>query len=113
MQEVRGLGLLNALVIRSPDDLGHADEKHPEEAQTKQWNSASKLTWDICIRMAELGKIWIFSLKSIAVMCLSRCTGLLAKPTHGNIIRLAPPLVITDSQMDAALEIIHRSLQLK
>ncbi|MCV9385294.1 ornithine--oxo-acid transaminase [Reichenbachiella ulvae] len=35
--------------------------------------------------------------------------GLLAKPTHGNKIRLAPPLVITEEQMDHALTIIERT----
>jgi ornithine--oxo-acid transaminase len=32
--------------------------------------------------------------------------GLLAKPTHGNKIRLAPPLVMTESQMWDCVEII-------
>jgi ornithine--oxo-acid transaminase len=33
--------------------------------------------------------------------------GLLAKPTHGNIIRFAPPLVMTEAQMDACCRIIE------
>jgi len=37
--------------------------------------------------------------------------GLLAKPTHGNIIRFAPPLCITDKEMDQALDILHKGLQ--
>jgi len=45
----------------------------------------SKTAWNICLKMMELG--------------------LLAKPTHGNIIRLAPPLVINKSQL---LEGINR-----
>jgi len=36
--------------------------------------------------------------------------GLLAKPTHGNIIRLAPPLVINEKQIIESLEIIKNSL---
>jgi ornithine--oxo-acid transaminase len=36
--------------------------------------------------------------------------GLLAKPTHGNIIRLAPPLCITKEQIDECLIIIKKSL---
>lgn len=36
--------------------------------------------------------------------------GLLAKPTHGDKIRLAPPLVITKEQIDESIEIIERSL---
>lgn len=44
------------------------------------------IAWNICIRMAE--------------------AGLLAKPTHGNKIRLAPPLTITKEQVAAAVAII-------
>lgn len=36
--------------------------------------------------------------------------GLLAKPTHGDKIRLAPPLVITKEQIDECLSIIEKSL---
>jgi ornithine--oxo-acid transaminase len=39
----------------------------------------SSTAWNICLKLAE--------------------KGLLAKPTHGNIIRLAPPLVITEEQL--------------
>lgn len=46
--------------------------------------------WDLCLLMAS--------------------EGLLAKPTHGNIIRFAPPLIITEAQMDEALSRIERAL---
>ena len=46
--------------------------------------------WNVCLRLADLG--------------------LLAKPTHGNIIRFAPPLCITDSEMDNALEVLRKGL---
>jgi len=36
--------------------------------------------------------------------------GLLAKPTHGNIIRLAPPLVITEDQLHECCDIIEKSV---
>lgn len=49
------------------------------------------LAWKLCLSMAE--------------------NGLLAKPTHGNIIRLAPPLCITASQVDTCLEIMEQSLR--
>ena len=39
--------------------------------------------------------------------------GLLAKPTHGNIIRFAPPLCINDAEMDQALDILSRALTVK
>lgn len=42
-------------------------------------------------------------------MCLAFAkNGLLAKPTHGNIIRLAPPLVITEDQVHECCDIIER-----
>ncbi|KAK7951823.1 ornithine aminotransferase [Apiospora aurea] len=37
--------------------------------------------------------------------------GLLAKPTHGNIIRFAPPLVISETQLQKAIGIIDEALQ--
>src|SRR5450631_2417054 len=46
--------------------------------------------WDLCMELKE--------------------NGLLAKPTHGNKIRFAPPLTIIKSQMDECLEIIEDSL---
>ena len=50
-----------------------------------------KTAWDVCIRMME--------------------KGLLAKPTHDHIIRFAPPLVINEEQIHAALDIISDSLK--
>jgi ornithine--oxo-acid transaminase len=47
--------------------------------------------WDLCMAMKD--------------------NGLLAKPTHGDKIRLAPPLVITENQVDEALDIIGQSLK--
>ena len=37
--------------------------------------------------------------------------GLLAKPTHGNIIRFAPPLVMDEEQLDECVDIIVKTLQ--
>jgi ornithine--oxo-acid transaminase len=50
----------------------------------------SDLSWNICLKFAE--------------------NGLLAKPTHGNKIRFAPPLVITEAQIMECLDIIEKSL---
>jgi ornithine--oxo-acid transaminase len=50
-------------------------------------SETSETAWNICIAMAE--------------------NGLIAKPTHGNIIRFAPPLVITESQVDECCSIIE------
>lgn len=44
-------------------------------------------------------------------LCLDlKKNGLLAKPTHGNIIRLAPPLVITEEQILDCVRIIEKTL---
>lgn len=49
-----------------------------------------KEAWDVCIKMRD--------------------NGLLAKPTHGDIIRFAPPLVITEDQLKESVNIIKESL---
>ena len=41
---------------------------------------------------------------------LLKSRGLLAKPTHENIIRLAPPLVISEEEMDKGLSILKQCL---
>lgn len=44
-------------------------------------------------------------------ICLQMAkNGLLAKPTHGNIIRFAPPLTITEQEIDQCLDIIEKSV---
>jgi ornithine--oxo-acid transaminase len=49
----------------------------------------SKVAWEICLDLMK--------------------KGLLAKPTHGNKIRLAPPLTITGAEMDQACSIIDKA----
>ena len=45
-------------------------------------------------------------------LCLAMMqNGLLAKPTHGDKIRLAPPLTITKEELQEALSLIEKSLQ--
>jgi ornithine--oxo-acid transaminase len=51
----------------------------------------SSTAWDICVALKN--------------------NGLLAKPTHGNIIRFAPPLVMTDEQLNDCVEIILKTLK--
>ncbi|MEM1001429.1 MAG: ornithine--oxo-acid transaminase [Bacteroidota bacterium] len=51
----------------------------------------SNIAWDICLRLCE--------------------NGLLAKPTHGNIIRFAPPLVMTEDQLLECVSIIIETLK--
>ncbi|XP_029466467.1 ornithine aminotransferase, mitochondrial [Rhinatrema bivittatum] len=44
-------------------------------------------------------------------VCLRlRDNGLLAKPTHGHIIRLAPPLTINEDELQECIDIIHKTL---
>ena len=49
-------------------------------------------SWDLCLHLKDLG--------------------LLAKPTHGDKIRFAPPLIITEKQIDEAIAIIGAGLKL-
>jgi len=46
--------------------------------------------WDVCLRLRD--------------------NGLLAKPTHGDRIRLAPPLVITEDQTQECIDIIAKTI---
>lgn len=50
----------------------------------------SSTAWDICIKLRD--------------------NGLLAKPTHGNIIRFAPPLVMTEEQLRDCISIIKKTI---
>ncbi len=50
----------------------------------------SHTAWNICVKLKE--------------------NGLLAKPTHGNIIRFAPPLVITEEQLHECCDIIEQTI---
>ena len=45
-------------------------------------------------------------------LCLAlKENGLLAKPTHGDKIRFAPPLLITKAQIDECIQIIKKSIE--
>jgi ornithine--oxo-acid transaminase len=49
--------------------------------------------------------------KTAMDVCLKlRDNGLLAKPTHDHIIRFAPPLVITEEELNAACDIIEETI---
>ena len=49
-----------------------------------------KEAWDVCLRLRD--------------------NGLLAKPTHGDIIRFAPPLIITELQLLDCIRIIKETI---
>ena len=70
IKEVRGKGLLNAIVINHPD---------------------KDAAWKLCMELKE--------------------NGLLAKPTHGDKIRFAPPLIITKEEIIECIKIIEKSLK--
>lgn len=70
LKQIRGKGLLNAIVINSTDP---------------------QMAWNICLRLRD--------------------HGLLAKPTHGDKIRFAPPLVITENQLRDCIHIIGTTLK--
>lgn len=53
-------------------------------------SSESSTAWDICVALKD--------------------NGLLAKPTHGNIIRFAPPLVLTEDQLHECCDIIENTI---
>ncbi len=119
---VRGKGLLNAIVIDESKTAGHS-------------------AWDLCMLMKDKGllvgrALKIAHLRTLAVPSSSvdqvsardgvdDGTGdvesssnpaddspvLKAKPTHQNIIRLAPPLVITEEEIQTALRIIGDALR--
>lgn len=69
IKQVRGKGLLNAIVV------SHSDKE---------------AAWKLCLALKE--------------------NGLLAKPTHGDKIRFAPPLVISKQELDECISIIAESL---
>jgi ornithine--oxo-acid transaminase len=73
----RGQGLLNAVIVK-------------DDARDDRGNHVS--AWDICIGLKD------------AAVSYGRPRGLLAKPTHSTVIRLAPPLVITEKEVEESLE---------
>lgn len=77
-KEILGFNLPNVKEVRGKGLLNAIEIDDPTPEQNK--------AWDVCLKFADMG--------------------LLAKPTHGNIIRLAPPLCINDKQVSIFLTII-------
>ena len=71
ISQVRGKGLLNAIVIRP--------------------KKSGKTAWEVCVELKN--------------------QGLLAKPTHGDIIRFAPPLVIKEQEIYWAIAKIEKAIK--
>ena len=81
---------MNELIYRRSDLITFVRGKGLLNAIGISDSEDSKTAWNICLQLAE--------------------NGLLAKPTHGNIIRFAPPLVMDRAQMDECCAIIERVL---
>lgn len=89
---IRGKGLLNAMVIDESKTGGHS-------------------AWDLCMLMKDKGLLVGRALKIAHVKNHTTDTDKTkAKPTHQNIIRLAPPLVITEEEIKTAIAIIKASI---
>lgn len=71
----RELKAFNSPIIKEIRGKGLLTAVEVDNSQPGQ----EQLAWDLCMKFADLG--------------------LLAKPTHGNIIRLAPPLVMNDKEV--------------
>ncbi len=90
-QNARRLGRLfrermQELVDRYPDTLRLVRGKGLLNALVINDSPESETAWNLCLALAD--------------------RGLLAKPTHGNIIRFAPPLVISEAELREACDII-------
>jgi ornithine--oxo-acid transaminase len=93
IKTIRGKGLLNAIVIDEERTNGHS-------------------AWDLCMLCKEKG---LLVGSALNIMHVKEIDGTdsdgQAKPTHQNIIRLAPPLVITEQEIESALSIIKEAME--
>jgi ornithine--oxo-acid transaminase len=94
-QNARKLGLrfrarMQELVDQYPDLLRSVRGKGLLNAVVINDSETSKTAWNLCVKLAE--------------------NGLLAKPTHGNIIRFAPPLIMTESELEQCCDIIAQTV---
>ena len=92
-QNARRLGKIfrermQSLVDQYPEKLVKVRGKGLLNAVVINDSPEGDKAWQICLQLAE--------------------NGLLAKPTHGNIIRFAPPLVMTEEQLEDCCSIIGR-----
>ena len=80
-KELTNLNSPHIAIIRGKGLLNAIVIDHPQK----------DAAWELCLRLKD--------------------NGLLAKPTHGDKIRFAPPLIITREQIDECVDIIRRSLE--
>ena len=81
---------MQALVDTYPDTLRAVRGKGLLNALVINDSEESDTAWNLCLELAD--------------------RGLLAKPTHGNIIRFAPPLVISEAELREACDIIAQAV---
>ena len=79
---------LRDLQAERPDLITAVRGKGLLNAMVINDHAESQTAWNLCLALAE--------------------QGLLAKPTHGNIIRFAPPLVITEQQLAEGCHLIRK-----
>lgn len=89
--ELMGQKLRTALESMKGDYIKIVRGKGLLNAIVVENNYKGKSAWDFCLALME--------------------NGLLAKPTHGDKIRFAPPLVITEAEMDLCIDIIRKTLE--
>ena len=95
-QNARKLGQIfrermEELVEQHPDLLSGVRGRGLLNAVMINDSPDSETAWNLCLKLAE--------------------NGLLAKPTHGNIIRFAPPLVMTEGQLEECVAIIEQTVE--
>jgi ornithine--oxo-acid transaminase len=88
---IRGKGLLNAIVIDETKTNGHS-------------------AWDLCMLLKSKGLLVGRCVHVGVKETIADSGKLQAKPTHQNIIRLAPPLIITEAEILEALRIIGEAI---
>ncbi|MDH5608233.1 MAG: ornithine--oxo-acid transaminase [Cyclobacteriaceae bacterium] len=93
-QNARKLGVIfrermQALILKS-DWVTRVRGKGLLNAIVINDSPEGKTAWDICVALKE--------------------NGLIAKPTHGNIIRFAPPLVMTEEELHECCDIIEKTI---
>ena len=87
IKEIRGRGLMNAIVIKPTADGKVIDNR---VQSVPSLTSCAQTAYDVCLALKD--------------------NGILCKPSHSHIIRLNPPLVINDEQIEECAEIFDRTI---
>lgn len=88
--DVRGVGLMNAIQINESKFTLYLKTQIIIFITKNMFFFLEFDAWEVCIKLRD--------------------NGLLAKPTHGDTIRLAPPLVITESDMTESIAILKKTI---